>query len=252
VGIVHNEALAYVLADLQRIPKQSRSRQRVCETAQQSFAEFHRRRFGSELPAGSEADIVKPCLSARGPAASLASLSFGGKPPRFDISQPAIDYMDQVANAVDLSESRADLESRVSEIEAVAAANLGEEDAAAVITVGSVTDSSARYWSDNLMAWLPFTSTADTTVNVYSRLAPSTASHSIGNPSALRPRNSSVTELWDYLWPQVATAGRLAIRSDARAAAKTLIILSVQGAVIGWEAVLAGAATGSILALLMD
>ncbi len=250
-GPIHNAALAYVLADLQRIPKNRRSRNNICETARRSFAEFHRNRFGSELPAGSEAEMVKSCLSAGGPAAPLASLSFGGQPPHFDISQTAVDYMDQVAEAVDISASPADLDAHVSEIEAGAAANLSEEEAAAVVTVGAVTTSSAQYWAENLTAWLPFASSSDTTVAEYSRLTLSNGSRSVGDPASLKPRHSAFTDAWDSIWPQVAAAGKRAIRSDARAAAKTVVVLAVGGVAIGWEVVVTGAATGSILALLM-
>lgn len=245
-GVIHNALLAHVLPDLQRIPESGRTRAVVCETARRSAADFYRTRLGRGVPASTESEFMNSCLGKGTSPAILGILMMPGSQPRLEISEAAASYMDQAASAVDASSSPADLQSRISVIEANAAANLSEDEAAAVVTVGSVATSSAEYWSSNLSAWVYVGNTPD-----YSRLAP-LASRSIEAPrlGGTAAADKTIPDLWDELWPNLVSVGKTAVKADAKAAAKSIIGLSISGAAIAWEVVGTAAGVGSMAAIL--
>lgn len=241
IGQFHNDALKFVLENLQRIPEKSRSRRTICETARKAYNEFHRSRRQTETPANIDADFRSFC-AASGFNASVASTTIGlpDLPRATELSSTAQAYLDQIGGAVDAASSNPDLTARINSIEASAAANLSEDEAGAVVIVGSVTESSAQYWEANLSAWLPFTSTGPD----YSRISSSeTGSGALSlSPSGSTPR-------FDF-WSDLLAIGKRAVRGDVRGAITMVLRVGILGLPFIYEEILAGAAVGSITSVL--
>jgi hypothetical protein len=240
VGKFHNEALAFVLAELQRTPKKGRDRRSVCETARRAYAEFHRSRRGTEVPASVDADFESFCAGNKGAANTrLSSIAVPSRPRTDEVSLAAQDYMDRVASAIDLSTSYDDLSGRVNSIEAEAASSLSYDEAGEVVTVGSVALSSADYWGSTITDWVPFTSG----IEAYSvLLAPGgrTSPFSTGAPA----------KDWNSIWNDAKQAAKRAASGDVHGAVRTIVSLAMVGGAFQYEIVLAGAATSSVMAIL--
>jgi hypothetical protein len=240
VGKDHNDALAFVLKNLQRLPEKNRNRRAICETARKAYAEFHQLRFGKNPNASTNADFSKECQSAS-PLIASAAISFSDQGRvRSDLSPVAESYLDQIADAVDASSSVDDLNGRIASIESSAASNLSYEEAGAVMMVGSVAASSASYWVQNIPAWGPYyLNTPEYSVFSAARLQDA-AVKGLPTPSGD----------WASIWADAKAAAKRAARGDVSAAAKVIIATGVAGAAIVYDVVVGAAATGSIMAVL--
>ncbi len=240
VGKDHNDALAFVLKNLQRLPEKNHDRHTVCETARKAFADFHKNRFGSAVPTSIDGSFAAFCQSPSPSGSAISFAMLGDNSARTDLSAAAESYLDQIANAVDGASSVDDLVNQVSAIEASAAASLSYDEAGGVVMVGSVAINSAYYWVQSLPAWAPYLlSTPDYSVR-FTALA----------TDAGIPRSD-----WSSIWGDAKAAAKRAVGGDARAAAKVLISVGVGSAVVAapvfYDMVLTGAAIGSIGAVLM-
>lgn len=247
VGRLHNDALAFVLAKLQRIPVGNRSRRNVCETARKAYNDFHRNLRGAASPASVDAEFATFCASDKSPR-NLLTRSLGVPHGRkeTELSPTAVGFMEQISSAIDASNSHADLNSRVSAIEAEAAATLSYEEAGAVVAVGAVATSSADYWVANITSWLPYTSTPDYAVLVASRFP----SESVRDaPSGFRPRAGWGEEL-EKIWTDARAAAKRAAKSDLYGAIKIAVAAGAAGGPVIYDLLLAGAATASIMGIL--
>jgi hypothetical protein len=244
VGQFHNDALGYVVKSLDRIPAKSRDRRNVCETARKAYREFHRTRRGSEVPKSADDAFEQFCAGGESRTVTPAfALGFLDNARRGDLSVAAQSYMDQFLGAIDASVSYDDLNARINSIDAAAAGNLSADEAAAVVTVGNIALSSADYWANNITAWDPY---AGTNTGFFTRVAGSRVASSplaFGGPS----------HSWASIWNDTKAAAKRAARGDVSAAAKALVTIGVAGGAAvpaAIDVVLAGAATGSIMAVL--
>ena len=242
VGKDHNDALAFVLKSLQRLPEKKRDRGTICETARNAFADFHKNRFGGAVPASIDRSFAAFCrnTSPAGNALSFATLTDNST--RRDLSPAAESYFDQIADAVDGSSSPDALASQVTSIEASAAANLSYDEAGTVVMVGSVAINSAYYWVQSLPSWAPYLlSTPDYTVRLSTRADAG---------SGIAPRND-----WRSIWADTKAAAKRAVGGDVKAAAKVAIGIGAATAAVtfpvAYDLILTGAAVGSIGAVLM-
>ena len=251
IGAFHNEALAHVLTVLQRVPAKSRNGRAVCEAARAAYADFHKARRGSPVPAVVDAEFAGFCAT-RGSARSarLASLSLPGRISRVEVSADAQALLDQIPAAIDASTSYEDLTARINSIEAGAASTLSYDEASAVVAVGSVALSSAAYWGDNITSWVPFTNTPDYSV-LFAAIGPTTDGFSslqrgaAGASSATGPSAD-----WGSIWNDAKAAAKRAAVGDARSAIKAVIGTSLLEGPIIYEVVVSAAAAGSIMAVL--
>lgn len=248
IGKFHNDALAYVLADLQRLPPKARERSGVCEAARKSYREFHRSRRGSDVPASVEDAFGRFC--AGGGRTIATSIARGAGDPRrqSDVSFEAQGFMDQFLGAIDASVSYDDLRARVNSIEAAAVATLGPDEASAVVGVGSIALSSADYWANNLPAWEPF---VGPDAGFFMELS---AARSGSLPFAPGITGSYYwRDFASRVWNDAKAAAKRAAIGDVSAAERSVVAMGV-GAILGgpasWEALVAASATGSIMAVL--
>ncbi|MDQ6717742.1 MAG: hypothetical protein M3Z17_05255 [Gemmatimonadota bacterium] len=242
VGKDHNDALAFVLKNLQRLPEKNRDRRNICETARRAFAEFHKNRFGGEVPSSIDRSFASFCQSPSPSAGVLSAAMLADNSALKDLSPAAEGYFDQIAAAVDASGSVDDLANQVSGIEAAAAANLSYDEAGDVVMVGSVAINSAYYWVQSLPAWAPYLlSTPDYMVRF-------SALPSAG--SGVVPRSD-----WSSIWSDAKAAAKRAVGGDVKAAAKVAIGIGAATAAVtfpvAYDLILTGAAVGSIGAVLM-
>jgi hypothetical protein len=241
IGEYHNDALKYVLANLQRLPAKSLNRRAICETALAAYAEFHRSRRHVEVPAEVVAAAEQRCSSSGlGVATGAFSLEIPGGLRMDELSPEAQSYMDQIVSAIDASNSSSDLNSAVAAIEATAATTLSKAEAADVIMVGSVTESSAQYWDANLADWLPYSSyTLE-----YSRASRSSAAG--GDASTIAPAGVPRFSFWG----DFKAAAKVAGKADGNAAIAAIVRESILSAVFSYDFVIGSAAVGSIMAVL--
>ena len=241
IGEFHNDALKYVLANLQRLPAKSLNRRAICETALTAYKEFHRSRRHVEMPAQVAAAAENNCSSSGlGRSVGAFSLEIPVGPKKDELSAEAQSYLDQIVSAIDASDSTADLNASVANIEANAAASLSNAEAGAVVIVGAVTESSAQYWEANFSDWLPYMST----VTPYSLIAGTRLSSDGTNQ--IGPTG---TPRFDF-WSDFKAAGKRALGGDARGAIRAVISAGIAGIAFEYDVILAGAATGSIMAVL--
>jgi hypothetical protein len=124
VGQAHNDALAYVLAALKRLPAGADHRA-VCETAVAAYREFHRARFHALVPREVDNAAEASCAASKGFAlAGAAFLLVPNAARRTELSPEGQDYLNQMDAAIDAANSDADLATAISNIEYLAAANL--------------------------------------------------------------------------------------------------------------------------------
>ena len=248
VGKFHNDALAYVLADLQRLPPKARERGGVCEAARKSYRQFHKSRRGTDVPASVE-DAFERFCAGRGPTFAASIAQGAGEPRRQgDVSFEAQGFMDQFLGAIDASVSYDDLSARVNSIEAAAVATLPAAEAADVVVVGSIALSSADYWANNLPAWDPYVGNG---TGFLTELAASRTASSPFGPES--PVSRDWGDFVNRVWNDAKAAAKRAARGDVSAASKALMTagaLLVIGAPVTYEGILAASATGSIMSVL--
>jgi hypothetical protein len=242
VGQFHNDALAYVLVALKRLPANA-PHSAVCETALAAYREFHRTRRHAEVPQDVENAGAASCNSSKGFALATAAFSLVPTAPRHDgFSAAGQYYLDQMAAAIDAANSDAELTAAVNSIEYDAAANLSYEEAAGLVMAGAVTEASASYWESSFQDWLPYTNT----LLDYSRISASAGVSGVNG--AMGPGGVRLT-----FWGDFKAAGKRAIGGDFRGAviaiARELIFA---GTPVGFEIVLASSAIASIDAVLMQ
>ena len=251
IGRFHNDALQYVFTSISRLPGRARDKHGICETARRAYGEFHRSRRGAPVPASVDAQLEGFC--SRAPAASIrsAALATPHGAPRTDVSATAQSLMDQIASAIDVSTSYADLNTRVSSIESDAASSLSYDEAASVFTVGSVALNSATYWANNLTDWVPFTNTAEYSKLLVTRVIPPgevmAPVFNNGDDSGGFSWGGWATSVWN----DTKAAAKRAAGGDVRAAAKAIMGAALVDAPIFYDIVLGAAAAGSIGAALM-
>lgn len=241
VGKDHNDALAFVLKKLQRLPAKNRSHRAICETARTAFADFHRMRFGRGVPASPNTRFTLSCEGVSPAGTRVPTVTASDNPVRADYSPAALSYFDQIAAAVDISSSLEELASLVASIEASAAASLSYEEAGTVMMVGSVAISSAEYWVQYILDWDPYL-LSNTGYSIVQSVVPAT--------SGTAGRRGD----WASIWASAKAAAKRAVGGDVRAAAKTLIAIGAASAAYGfpiaYDMVVTGAAIGSIDAVL--
>lgn len=245
IGAFHNDALRYVLADIKRLPLTSRNALSVCEAARRSYAEFHRTRRGSAVPASVDADFENFCSRSRKPTIApsvLANPRRGPNAAQYAVTDSA--YMDQVYNAIDASTSLADLNARVSAIESSAANSLSYDAAQGVVIVGNVALSSANYWADNVNDWTDFTSSY-----LYSMQPSATKLFATTLRSTVSGRGRVNAPSFNW-WDDAKAAARRAASGDAKAAGRAVLAAGLAGLPIVYDVVIGAAATGSIIAVL--
>lgn len=240
-GKDHNDALAFVLQNLQRLPEKNRSRQAICETARKAFADFIQLRFGKNPAQSDEADFSRVCHGTSPQTRSAAIVFSGPGSARSDLSPLAQSYLDQIDGAIDASSSVEDLGGQIASIEADAAASLSYEEAGAVVMAGSVANSSASYWVQNIPAWGPYyLNTPD-----YSVLFSLSRTRDEATNGLVAPKSD-----WAAIWRDTKAAAKRAAGGDYHAAVRVIVVAGVSGAVIGYDAVVGAAAAGSIMAVL--
>jgi hypothetical protein len=233
IGQAHNDALAYVLAALKRLPAKA-DHHAVCETAIAAYREFHRTRFHAAVPREVDNAAEASCSASKGFA--LAGAAFSLVPNgvrRTELSPEGQDYLNQMDAAIDAANSDADLTTAVSNIEYQAAANLSYDEAAGIVMAGEVTLSSASYWEGSYTDWLPYVGT----LLDYNRVS----------ASAIAPGGPR----FDF-WGDFKSAGRRAIKGDFQAAVAAVVREWFLSATIGFDFVVGSAAVGSVMAVLQQ
>jgi hypothetical protein len=247
IGQFHNDALAYVYASMSRLPAKARDKHTICEAARRAYAEFHRARRGSAVPASVDAEMEQFCATGSFSASRAAVIPGAPTPGTKEISPAAQTLMDQIATAVDASTSYPEMSGSVNSIEAQAASSLSEEDAAGVFTVGSVALSSAGYWANNVTEWVPFTNTPD-----YALLSSrSVVANPLGPPVLVDGGGGFGWGDWaTSVWNDTKRAAKRAAAGDIHAAAKAVVGAAVASGPLIMDLVLGAAAAGSIFAVL--
>ncbi len=232
-GKYHNDALAFVLARLQKLPAKGRNIRETCEAARLAYNEFHRARFGKEVPPGADAAAAQDCAGKKHPRPSL--LPEDGSVRADVMSSGGEALINQIVDAVDASYNPAQLDATVAQIEQNALQSLSEDEAGAVVALGSIALSSVDYWQTNYAAWDEYAAGT---------------MYSIAAGSALTGRATALPQ-GGIASPRLAfyETVKRAARGDAVAGAKAIFFSWAVGPFV-YNAILAAAAWGSIAAVL--
>ena len=157
MGKYHNDALAYGLTKIKesrRVSKLDR-----CKVGLAALKDFQRayRKSGKGSAVFDDLTITDGmCEAAAGVGAVSAALrpaAPGTLTPRHDISFSANNYMNQIVKQGDVATSVLSLSFAVAKIANQASATLDPLEAGAVAGTGSISVSSAEYWTANEAAW---------------------------------------------------------------------------------------------------
>lgn len=181
-GKYHTDALAHVYSKLSR-GKSLSSRAERCHVALAALKEFNKTFSKDGKSRGLSDGFVSDDLCIDNGQVAAQSQAGGTS----GLSPKAQAILQQIPNLFDSGASSASIVASVNGIENSAAATLNADEAAAVVSLGSVAISSAQYWDANLADWRGVSSAGGPASN----RAPATihTSVNLANPAGGTPRH---------------------------------------------------------------
>lgn len=148
VGILHNQALDHVFADLQAAAGAGNlTREDVYEIARASLSDFLAQAGLGEI---TDEYWALAFAAAQSGSASWGERKDGGAPT---VSIRAIEYLDRIVELIDTPVPLQDFERSLAAIEQEAEGQLRDRDLAAVLSASSLALNSARYWNGGSAKW---------------------------------------------------------------------------------------------------
>jgi hypothetical protein len=183
-GKYHTDALAHVYSKLSR-GKSLSSRAERCHVALAALKEFNKTFSKDGKSKGlSDSFVSDDLCSGNGQVAAQTQVGATS-----DLSPKAQAILQRIPNLFDFGASSASIVASVNGIENSAIGTLNADEAAAVVSLGSVAISSAQYWDANLADWRGVSSAGGPANN----RAPATihSSVNLANPTGGTPRHAA-------------------------------------------------------------